>query len=105
MWTDSRYFVNQIFNADNSMLSKSLLDDFIVYQRKTLVFQLAITTLVDELADCFLREITVRNVGLNASQHVNSGLVKLDEHSVMKLPQTEELKNFLGLGSQMIDTI
>ena len=38
------------------------------------------------------------------SEHVLSGLVDLDEDSVVDLPQPEELENLLDLGGHLVDT-
>ena len=38
------------------------------------------------------------------SEHVLSGLVNLDEDSVVDLPQPEELEDLLDLGGHLVDT-
>merc|ERR1719340_605687 len=37
-------------------------------------------------------------------QHVNGGLVQLDENTIVDLSETEELQNFANLGSDLVDT-
>lgn len=44
------------------------------------------------------------DVGLNNFEHVQCGLVQLDEHTVVDLPQTEELKDLPWLRVESIDT-
>lgn len=37
-------------------------------------------------------------------QHVDGGLVELDEHAVVDLPKPEKLEGLLDLGSDLVDT-
>ena len=44
------------------------------------------------------------DVWLDNSQHVLGSLVHLDEHSVVDLPQSEELEDLPDLGRHLVDT-
>ena len=41
---------------------------------------------------------------LGNPEHVLGGLVHLDEHSVVDLPESEELQNLPDLGADLVDT-
>jgi hypothetical protein len=45
------YLVDQVFDTDNAVLTKGLLDDSVVGERDALLVDLSVATLVDELAD------------------------------------------------------
>jgi hypothetical protein len=78
--------VNKIFNACNSeLLSESLLNDGVVGKRDSRAIDLSITSLVNELSNSSLRRITIGDVRLNGSEHVDGSLVQFDEHSVVQL--------------------
>ena len=49
--SDSENLVDEVFNADNAEAAKALLDDGVVSERNTVVVDLAVPTLVDELTD------------------------------------------------------
>ena len=44
------------------------------------------------------------NVGFHQSQHVDGGLIELDEHSIVDLPQSEELQDLPHTWTHTIDT-
>lgn len=44
------------------------------------------------------------NVRLSDPEHVDGGLVQLDEHAVENLAQTEKLQNFADLWADTVDT-
>ena len=46
----------------------------------------------------------VSDVGLNKTEHLLGGLGHLDEHTIVDLKKTEELKDFAGLGCDVVDT-
>ena len=45
------------------------------------------------------------NVGLCQSEHVQRGLVELDEDTVVDLQQAEQLQHLAGLGVKTVDTV
>ena len=78
--------MNKIFNACKSvLLSELLLNDGVISKRDSGSIDFAVTSLVDELSNSSLRRITIGDVRLYSSEHVNSGLVQSDEHSVVQL--------------------
>lgn len=97
--------VDQVLDADNAVLAKALLDDGVVGQRDALLVDLAVTALVDELADGLEVGVTVGNVGLDDLEHLRGGLGELDEDTVVDLEQTEELEGLALLGVDLVDTL
>jgi hypothetical protein len=49
--------------------------------------------------------ISISDVGLNSSDHVDGGLVESNEGSIVQLSQSEELENFFACGVKLVDTI
>lgn len=80
----STNLVNKIFNACDSVLfSEYLFNDGVIGKRNSGSIDLSETSLVDKLGNSSLRRITIGDVRLNSSEHVNGGLVQSDEHSVV----------------------
>ena len=48
--------------------------------------------------------LPISNVGLDSSQHVDGGLVELDQNGIVKLSQSEELEDLSDLRGQIVDT-
>jgi hypothetical protein len=96
--------VDQILHADNAVLAKGLLNDLVVGERDTLLVDLSVTTLVDELTDALKVGVTVSDVGVDDGQHLLGGLGEADEGTVVDLDQTEKLQDLAGLRSNLVDT-
>lgn len=102
---DSVDLVDQVFHADNAVLAKVLLDKLVVGKGNTLLVDLSVTTLVDELTDALEVGVAVGNVWVNNGQHLSSSLGELDEDSVIDLEKTEKLQDLARLRSNLVDTI
>lgn len=102
---DSVDLVDKILNADNAVLSKGLLNNGVVGESDTLLVDLAVSTLVDELLDRLQVRVAVGDPGLDNLEHLGGGLGNLDEDTVVDLEETEELKNLAGLGGHLVDTL
>jgi len=96
-------FVDQVFDADDPEFAQSLLDDFIG-QSTTTALQLAVTALVDQLADGLEVGVSPGDVGVCDTQHAEGGLVQLDERRVVDLAEAEELKDLADAGVQTVNT-
>ena len=48
--------------------------------------------------------LPICNIWLHSAQHVNGGLVNLEENTIEDLPQTQELQDLAGLRVHGIDT-
>lgn len=65
---------------------------------------LGISSLVDQLLDRFQIWVSPCDVWLSNSQHVDGGLVQLDESSIVDLSKTQQLENFPWFRWYTIDT-
>lgn len=97
--------VDQILHADNAELAEVLLDDLVVGEGNTLLVDLAVTALVQELTDGLQVGVTVGDVGVDNGQHLLGGLGQADEGTAVDLEQTEELQDLAGLGGNLVDTV
>lgn len=97
--------VDQILHADNAVLAEGLLNDLVVGKRDTLLVDLSVTTLVDELTDTLEVGVTVSDVGVDDGQHLLGGLGETDEGTVVDLDQTEKLQDLARLRSNLVDTL
>lgn len=96
--------VNDVLDRDDAELSERLLNDSVGGEGDALLVDLAVTTLVDELADGLEVGLAVGDVGLDHEEHLRRGLGDLDKHTVVDLEETEELQDLLGLGGNVVDT-
>lgn len=102
--TDSVDLVDQILNADDTVLAEVLLDDLVVGEGNALLVDLAVAALVDELADRLEVGVTVSDVRVDDGQHLRSGLVQADENTVVDLEQAEQLQDLARLRRDLVDT-
>lgn len=127
MRADGSDLVNDVLDGDDAVLPEGTLDDSVRGKGDALLVDLAVSTLVDELADGLkvglsagpddneksaLGQRTTRNgrdepvgdVGLDEEEHLGGGLGDLDEDTVVDLEETEELQDLAGLGGNVVDT-
>lgn len=97
--------VDEILNTDNAVLAEILLNDGVVSEGNTLLVDLSVTALVDELLDGLQVGVTVSDPGLDDLEHLSDGLSDLDEDTVVDLKETEELEDLAGLGGHLVDTL
>lgn len=97
-------FVDEIFNGVDALLSEALLDSVVGFQGNSLFVDFTVTSLEDELSDGVSGGVSVSDVGLNSSEHIDGGLVKSDENTVMELSQSEESHDSDGLGIELVNT-
>lgn len=97
--------VDEILNADDTVLAEVLLNDGVVGKSDALLVDLAVSTLVDELLDGLEVGVTVGDPGLDNLEHLGDGLGDLDEDAVVDLEETEELEDLAGLGGNLVDTL
>ena len=97
--------VDEIFNTDNAVLAKVLLNNGVVSKSNALLVDLSVTTLVDELLDALEVGVTVGDPGLDDLQHLSGSLGDTDEDTVVDLEKTEELEDLAGLGGHLVDTL
>jgi len=97
--------VDDILNAGDAELAKAVLDEFVVGDGQTLLVDLSVATLVDELADSLQVGVSVGNEWLDDLEHLAGGLGELDEDTVVDLEKTEELESLALLGVNLVDTL
>jgi hypothetical protein len=66
---------------------------------------LSVSTLVDQFTNRLEVGVTVSDEWLNNSQHLDSGLGKLDEDAVVDLEKTKKLKGLALLWIDLVDTL
>ena len=88
---DGVNLVDQILHADNAVLAEVLLDDSVIGEGNTLLVDLSVTALVDELLDTLQVGVTVSNPRLDDLDHLLSSFGNADEDTVVNLEETEEL--------------
>ncbi len=104
VWTNSPDLVDQVLNANNSVLAQHLLDGCVTGQRNSLFVNLAVASLEDQLSDCLSGWVTEGNVWLNSSQKVDCRLVDSDESAVVQLSESQESEDSDRSGVEFINT-
>lgn len=97
--------VDEVLHADDAMLAQFLLDDRVVGERDALLVDLAVATLVDELAHRFEVRVAVGDEGLDDLQHLQRGLREPDEDAVVDLEKAEQLEGLALLRINLVDTL
>lgn len=97
--------MDQIFNRNDTIFAKTLLDELVVSQRDALAVNLSVSTLVYKLTNAFEVRFTISDPRLDNAKHFESGLGEADEDPVVNLEKTKELENLAGLGGDLIDTV
>ena len=103
--SDGIDLVDQVLHANDTKLAKIVLDQLIVGQRDALLVDLAVSALVDELADRLQVGVTVGDERLDDLEHLRGGLGQTDEDTVVDLEKTEELESLALLGVDLVDTL
>lgn len=101
---NSEDFVDEILNADNVLRAKSLLNETVVSQGNALLVDLTEAALVDEFLDGLQVGVAPSNVGTDHLEHLEGGVVELNENSVVDLTKTQKLHDLANLGGDIVDT-
>merc|ERR1711931_435629 len=96
--------MDEVLDADNVVLAQSLLNEVIGGDGGPVSSNLDKSPLVDKFPDGLEVRGSPGDVRLTDPEHVDGGLVQLDEHAVVDLPQAEQLENLLHLGGHLVDT-
>ena len=103
--------VDHIINKKNSVLAQVLLNDGVVRQRDSLWVaalvhpDLAVTTLVDELANALQVGVSIGDEWLDNLEHLHCGFGEADKDAGVDLKEAEQLERLALLGIDLIDTI
>ena len=82
--SNSGNLVNKIFYASKYvLLTEAVFNDGVVSKGNSGSIDLSISSLVNKFRNGCLRRITIGNVRLYSSEHVDGGLVQSNEHSVV----------------------
>ena len=95
--TNSEDFVNDIFNALDTMLSQTSLDNSVGAERNSLTVNLAVAALVDKVADRLQTWVTIGDEWFDQSEHLDGGSIDANEDTVVDLAQAEKLQDLLHL--------
>ena len=101
---DGEDLVDEVLKADDAVLAEVLLDDGVVGKGNTLLVDLSVSSLVDELLDGLQVGVTVSDPGLDDLEHLSGSLGDLDEDTVVDLEETEKLEDLAGLRGHLVDT-
>lgn len=97
--------VDQVLDGGDTVLAKSLLNDGVLRQSNSLLVDLTVTSLVDQLSDGSSRGVTVSNVGLNQLQQLGGSLGDTHENTGVDLGQTQQLQDLSGLRGDLHHTL
>lgn len=96
--------MDEVLNAVDTLAGELTGNDGVVGEGESLLVDLTVTSLVDELGDGGSGRETVSDERLDNTDHVPGGLVELDEDGVVELSQSKELEDLLRLGGKLVDT-
>lgn len=97
--------MDQILHADDAVLAKVLFDQFVVGKRDTLLVDLAVSALVDELTDRLEVGVAVCDKWLDNPQHLGGSLSETHEDTVVDLEKTKKLQGLALLRVDLVDTL
>lgn len=103
--TDGVKFVDQVIDGQDTVSAQMFFDDVVVRQSDSLLVDLTVTSLVDQLSNSGVGWVTVSNVRLNQLQKFGGSLGYLDENTVVDLVQSHQLQNLSLLWSHVVDTL
>jgi len=81
--TDGEELSDQVLNTDDIVLSKDLLNNFVGSDGNSLLVDLSVSSLIDQVGDSVSSGETESNERFDLLDHVKSGSVDSDEDSVV----------------------
>merc|ERR1719375_2799306 len=90
-----------VLHAVDAKLAEVLRNGLVVVDRDPALVDLAIAPLVDELADSLQRRVAISDIWLHVLEHLENGLVDLEEDAVVELLQSQELQNLTRLRAEL----
>merc|ERR1719327_1513407 len=96
--------VDQLLHAVDAVLAKVRGEDVVIHQRNAALVNLAVATLVDQLLHRLQVRVAKRDVRCDVLEHVDDGLVDLQEHAVVELAEAEKLEDLARLRGELVDT-
>lgn len=89
--TNSEDFVNDVLDALDTVLAQTGLDDGVGTEWDSLAVDLAVATLVDEVADRLQTWVAISDEWLDQSEHLDGGSVDANEDTIVDLAQAKKL--------------
>ena len=96
--------MDEVLNGVDVVLSEGLLNEVVGLEGDSLSVDLAVSSLENEFSDGVLGGVSVGDVGLNSSEHIDGGSVELDEDTIVELSESEESHDSDGLGVEFVNT-
>jgi len=96
--------VNEVLDGEDIVFAKGLLDDRIVGKGDTLLVDLAVAPLVDQLTHRLQVRFAICDVRLNETEHLLRCPCNLDKNAIVDLEQAEQLQYFAGFRGNLVDT-
>jgi hypothetical protein len=81
--------IDDVLDASDTMLSKTLFNDFVLNERDSLSVEFSKSSLVDKILDGALGWESIGNIWLDLSEHVHRSLIILNEYSISDLGKSE----------------
>ncbi len=97
--------VEKVFHRDNTVLAEGSLNNLVVVKGNTLLVDLSVTTLVQQLANSGMVGIAVGNVRFNQSEELLGSLGNSQENTIVNLQKSEKLKSLSGLRCNLVNTL
>jgi len=104
MGSDSVDFVDQVFGADDAVLTEGLFNNFVGGDGDSLLVDLTETSLVNQIRDGVSSGVAESDIRFDLLDHVKSSSVNSDEDTVVDLSKSEQLEDLSDLGSQVVNT-
>ena len=101
----SNNLMDQVLHTDDAKFAQLLLDDLVIGEGYTLLVDLSVAALIDEVADGFDAGVAVGDIGLDYFEHFGGGFGEFDEDAVIDLEEAEELEDLAGFGGDFVDTV
>lgn len=104
VFTNGVDFVDQVFDAVDSVSAHGFLDDGVVGDLDSLTVDLDGASFVDHVFDGGLGWVAPGDEWITDSQHLDGSFVQSDETSVTDLSESEKLKGLLWFWRKLVDT-
>ena len=102
--TNGEDLVDQILNADNAILAKRVLDNGIIGESDTLLVDLSVSTLINELTNSLEVRVSISNPRLDDLQHLEGSFGHANEDTIVDLEETKQLEDLARLWCDLVDT-
>ena len=87
VWSDGKDLVDEVLHAYDPILAQVGLDEGVVRQRDSLLVDLSVAPLVDQFSSRFEIRIAICDVRLDHLEHLQRGLGKSNEDTVVDLKE------------------